>query len=176
VASVVWRWCFEPAFGVFNFLIEGMGLPGPSWLKDPKTAMISIAIMTIWQNMGYYVVIFLAGLTAIPQELYEVSKIDGASGIRQFFAITLPLLAPITLFVSMYSTIKNIKIFGEIFVMTGGGPGGSTVTMGFLIYEKAFRHYSYGIGNTMAIVMFLIILVISIIQFRLLEQRTRVDY
>jgi ABC-type sugar transport system permease subunit len=176
VASVVWRWCYEPMFGIFNYILQGFGIPGLAWLKDPSTAMLSIAIMTIWQNMGYYVVIFLAGLTAIPQELYEVSKIDGASRLRQFLSITIPLLAPITMFVMMFSTIKNIKIFGEIFVMTGGGPGTSTVTMGFKIYEEAFRHYNYGTGNTMAIVMFLIILLISIIQFKVLETRTRVEY
>ncbi len=176
VASVVWRWCYEPMFGIYNHLLAQVGLPQLAWLKDPSTAMLSIALMTIWQNMGYYVVIFLAGLTAIPQELYEVSKIDGASRVRQFFAITLPLLGPIILFVMMYSTIKNIKIFGEVFVMTGGGPGKSTVTMGFLIYEEAFHYYNFGIGNTMAILMFLIILIISLLQFRLMERRTRVDY
>ncbi|HUV07772.1 MAG TPA: sugar ABC transporter permease, partial [Spirochaetia bacterium] len=176
VASVIWRWCYEPLFGIFNFLLDKVGITGIVWLKDPATAMPSIALMTVWQDLGYYVVIFMAGLTAIPKELYEVGKIDGASRFRQFLAITFPLLAPTTLFVMMYSTIKNLKIFGEVFVMTGGGPGNSTVTIGFKIYEEAFKFYNYGIANAMAIIMFLIILIITMIQFKLLENKTRIGY
>jgi multiple sugar transport system permease protein len=176
VASVIWRWCYEPLFGVLPFLFEKIGITDIYWLKETKTAMMSIAIMTIWQSMGYYTVIFMAGLTAIPQELYEVSRIDGASRIRQFLHITFPLLGPTTLFVMIYSTIKNLKIFGEIFVMTGGGPGKSTVTIGFKIYEEAFKFYNFGIANAMAMIMFLIILLVTLVQFKSLESRTRAGY
>jgi len=122
------------------------------------------------------VVIFIAGLTSIPSELYEVSRIDGASKLRQFFAITFPLVGPVTLFVLIISTIRNLKIFGQIFVMTSGGPGGATETIGFKIYEEAFTYRNYGVGTAMAIIMFLIILFVTLIQYGTLERRTRVEY
>ena len=172
VASIIWRWCYEPLFGVYNFLLEIIGIPGPSWLKDPKTALWSIGIMTIWSNLGYFVVIYLAGLTTIPETLYEAARIDGASRFKQVMKITVPLLLPTTFFVVMYNTIRNIKVFAEVFVMTGGGPGHSTETIGFRIYTEAFIFNDFGRAMAMSVVMFLAILAISIFQSRLMERQT----
>ena len=176
VASTIWRWCYDPMFGLFNYLLSGIGIGPQTWLTDRKLAMPSIALMTIWQNMGYYVVIYLAGLTAIPKSLYEVSWMDGASTLRQFVSITFPLLAPTTFFVMMYSTIKNLKVFGEIFVMTAGGPAGATETIGFKVYEEAFVFRRFGLANALSITMFILILTVTLTQYLVLERRAEHDF
>ena len=174
--GVVFTWMYEPYLGVLNLILIKVGLPQLNWLRDLKMALPSIAAMNIWQTLGYNIVIFLAGLLSIPAELYEAADIDGANPVHKFFRITLPLIAPSLWFVIINNTIRNLQVFSEIFVMTGGGPGHATTTVGFRVYQYAFLYLSFGKASANVMILLIIILVITIMQMRFFESRTRVSY
>ncbi len=174
--GVVFTWMYEPYLGVLNLILSKVGLPQLNWLRDLKMALPSIAVMNIWQTLGYNIVIFLAGLLSIPAELYEAADIDGANPVHKFFRITLPLIAPSLWFVIINNTIRNLQVFSEIFVMTGGGPGHATTTVGFRVYQYAFLYLSFGKASANVMILLIIILVITIMQMRFFESRTRVSY
>jgi ABC-type sugar transport system permease subunit len=167
---------YEPYLGVLNLLLSKLGLPRLNWLRDLKLALPSIAVMNIWQTLGYNVVIFLAGLLAIPSELYEAADIDGTNPIRKLLSITIPLVAPSMWFVIINNTIRNLQVFSEIFVMTGGGPGHATTTVGFRVYQYAFLYLSFGKASANVMVLLLIILAVTLMQLRFFERRTQVEF
>jgi multiple sugar transport system permease protein len=173
--GIVFTWIYEPYTGLLNLLLKMAGLPGLKWLRDGGLALPSIAVMTVWRTMGYNVVILLAGLLAIPRDYYESAQLDGASFLWRTFGITLPLLAPTLWFVIINSTIQDLQVFSEVFVMTGGGPGHATTTMGFKIYQEAFLYFAYGRASAIAVVMLLIILTVTVVQIRTSEGNTRVN-
>ena len=168
--GLAWLWLLDPVVGPFNYYLKTAGVPVRSWLADPSTAMWAIILTTVWWVTGYYLVIYLAGLQDIPPELYEAAALDGASGWRRFWAITLPLLRPVLLFVVVTHVIGSFQVFGQVFILTGGGPGDATRTVVQHLYETAFRNFfQFGSASAMAWVLFAIILGFSAIQFRLLR-------
>ena len=171
--GLAWLWLLDPVVGPFNYYLRALGVPARSWLADPHTAMWTIIVTTVWWVTGYYLVIYLAGLQDVPRDLYEAAALDGASGGRAFWAITLPLLRPVLLFVLVTHVIGSFQLFGQVFVLTGGGPGDATRTVVQHLYETAFQNFfQFGAASAMAWVLFAVILVFSVLQFRLLHGHT----
>jgi multiple sugar transport system permease protein len=170
--GLTWLWLLDPLVGPLNYYMKAAGLTTRAWLGDPATAMWAIVVTSTWWVTGYYLVIYLAALQDIPTHLYEAAAIDGASGWRSFWSITLPLLRPIILFVVVIHVIGSFQIFGQVFVMTNGGPGDATRTVIQHLYETGFKDlFHFGASSAMSWVLFLVILVFSAIQFRLLRGR-----
>jgi multiple sugar transport system permease protein len=171
--GLTWLWLLDPVVGPLNYYVQALGLPVRSWLADPGTAMWAIIGTTVWWVSGYYLIIYLAGLQDIPRELYEAAAIDGASGWRSFWSVTLPLLRPVLLFVFVTHIIGSFQIFGQVFVLTQGGPGDATRTVVQHLYETAFQNFfHFGSASAMAWVLFAVILGFSLLQFRLLRGHT----
>ncbi len=172
--GLAWLWLLDPVVGPFNYYLKALGLPARSWLADPATAMGAIILTSVWWVTGYYLVIYLAGLQDIPRELYEAAALDGAGGWRTFWGITVPLLRPVFLFVFVTHAIGSFQIFGQVFILTQGGPGDATRTVVQHIYETAFQNFfQFGSASAMAWVLFAVILVFSLLQFRLLRGHTQ---
>jgi len=168
--AVVWRFLLEPQGGIINTLLGYIGIDGPNWLTNPATAMPSLIVMAAWRNMGFLMVIFLAGLQAIPRSLYEAASIDGASTWGQFRNITLPMMRPTLLFGGVITGIGYLQVFEEPFVMTQGGPLDKTLTLAFYIYNQfGFGNYSY--AAAISYVLFVAIVIFTIAQFRLLGSK-----
>lgn len=164
--AMAWLYMYETNHGILNRLLRTAGLPPVPWISSPGMAMISVAIMSIWNGMGYNMVVFLSGLQSIPDHLYEAASIDGASGIQQFFKITLPMLAPTTFFIFVMSCIRSFQVFGQVYVLTGGGPLNSTTTIAHQIYKNGFEHYEMGYASSQAVVLLFIILLITLVNMR----------
>lgn len=164
--SLVWSMLYEDNAGLLNTLLQGIGLPRVHWLTDTSTAMISIAIMSVWKGLGYNMTIFLAGLQGVPPELYEAARIDGAGGVRCFFKITLPSISPTIYFVTLMSLISGLQTFDQISIMTNGGPIDSTRTVAMYLYDYGFKFYKMGYACAAAYVLFLLVFVVSLIQNR----------
>jgi multiple sugar transport system permease protein/sn-glycerol 3-phosphate transport system permease protein len=169
--GVVWNWFFSPT-GMINQLLAHVGIAGPAWLSNQATAMPVIAFASIWQYAGYNMLFFLAGLQAIPLSLYEAASIDGGSKIQQFRRVTLPLLRPALLFVLVTTVIGSFQVFDTVYVMTAGGPGNATKVANLNIYNTAFAGFRIGEASAMSVVLFLIILLVTVLQFRYFNKRT----
>ncbi len=165
--AVVWRFVYHPRFGLLNYALSWFGIPQIDWLGDPAWAMPAIILMAVWKNFGYNMIIFIAGLQSIPQELYEAASIDGASAWQQFKSITIPMLAPTTLFISVITMIGYFQLFAEPYVMTQGGPLNSTLSIVLYMYQQGFRWWNMGYSAALAFVLFAIILIVSLIQSRI---------
>jgi multiple sugar transport system permease protein len=172
--SLVWAWLYNPEFGLLNFFLSKIGIKGPLWLADPKTAMLSIVIMSVWKGLGYTMVIYLAGLQGMPQELYEAASIDGAGRWRRHLSVTLPLMTPTIFFVAVTTIMGSLQVFEQTYILTQGGPAYSTTTLSWYIYVQAFQWLHMGFGCALAYVLFFIIMILTLIQFRL--QRLWVFY
>lgn len=168
--AVVWRFLLEPATGLVNRLLGLVGIEGPNWLASQTWAMPSLIVMAAWRNLGFLMVIFLAGLQAIPGEVYEAASVDGASAWAKFRYVTLPLLRPTLLFGAVITGIGYLQFFEEPFVMTQGGPLNSTLSVAFDIYKQfGFGNYSY--AAAMSYVLFVGIVLLTVLEFRLLGRR-----
>lgn len=167
--AVVWRFVLHPDQGLMNLLLAQLGLPTHNWLGDTVLAMPAIVAMIVWKNMGFAMVIFLAGLQTIPKSLYEAARIDGAGRWAEFRYVTLPGLRPTMLFVVVTTTIGYLQVFEEPFVMTGGGPLDSTLSLAMYTYEEGFRFFHQGYAAAISYVLFVVVAVIAVIQFRLLR-------
>jgi multiple sugar transport system permease protein len=165
--AIVWRYLYHPQYGLFNYALGMAGIEPVNWLSDPKWAMPSIILMAAWKNFGYNMLIFIAGLQNIPAELYEAAHLDGAGPLRRFRHVTLPMLAPTFLFVGVITMIGYFQLFSEPYVMTGGGPLRATTSLVLLMYEEGFRWWRMGVAAAVAFVLFVIILIWTLIQFRL---------
>jgi multiple sugar transport system permease protein len=172
VASVIWTWIYHYDFGILNWLLSLIGIGKTLWLGSRNTALPAIAVMAIWKGFGYYMVLFLAGLQTIPAVYYEAAQIDGATRFQVTRYVTIPLLVPIILLVVVMATIFSFQVFDAIFVMTYGGPSWSTATLTWMIYVEAFLAYRLGYASTLGFVLFLMILVVSIIELRLIRSGT----
>jgi multiple sugar transport system permease protein len=169
--SIVWKWIYDPSLGILNYLLSLFGMSPRAWLIYRHLSLFSIIVMTIWKTVGYYMVIFLVGLKDIPKTFYEAAEIDGATGYQSFRQITLPLLKPITLFVTVMSTINSLMIFTQVYVMTAGEQGSPGNTLRVLVYdmfEKGFRFYQMGTAAAEAVILFAIILGLTFLQFRIM--------
>jgi len=172
IVSICWWWLLDPNFGPAYFYLKQLGLHPPVWISNPSMAMAAVVVATIWWTAGYNMVLFLAGLQDIPLHLYEAARIDGAGAWRQFWAVTLPLLRPTTLFIVVIQLIASFQVFGQVYVMTSGGPGNSTRTVIQYVYETAFVQQQMSAGAAAAWLLFLIILVFSLAQFKFLSGHT----
>lgn len=168
VVGLVWQFILVNRIGMFNKLLVRLGFKGQSWLGDPKYALWTLLVITIWFLMGYYMIIFLAGLREIPRELYDAARIDGASPVRQFFDLTLPLLKPTSFFVLLTTTVTAVagqQGFDLVYVMTKGGPANSTSLVIFYIYQQAFQFNHYGYAAAMASFLVVVLIVLTAILF-----------
>jgi multiple sugar transport system permease protein len=172
VISITWWWLLDPNAGLVNYYLRIAGFTPPAWLSNPFWAMVGVVIATVWWTAGYNLLLFLAGLQNIPQHVYEAARIDGAGPWREFRSITLPLLRPTMLLVLIIQIIASFQVFGQVFVMTTGGPGDATRTVIQYVYESAFVNQRMGEGSAAAWILFVIILIFSVIQFRLLSGHT----
>jgi len=170
--AVVWRFVLHPDQGLMNLLLAQLGLPTHNWLGDTALAMPAIVAMIVWKNMGFAMVIFLAGLQTIPKSLYEAARIDGAGRWGEFRYVTVPGLRPTLLFVVVTTTIGYLQVFEEPFVMTGGGPLDSTLSIAMYTYEEGFRFFHQGYAAAISYVLFVVVAVVAVIQFRLLRPDT----
>jgi ABC-type sugar transport system permease subunit len=170
--GVVWQWIFAPQTGVVNTLLHFVGIQGPDWLNSPGWAMPVVAFANIWQFVGYNMLFFLAGLQAIPATLYEAAAIDGAGRFARFFRVTLPLLRPTMLFVLVTGAIGSFQVFDSVYVMTNGGPGTTTTVMNMLIYQNGFIGFRIGVASALSVILFFVILVVTLVQFRYFSRRT----
>ncbi|MFB3819435.1 MAG: carbohydrate ABC transporter permease [Candidatus Methylomirabilales bacterium] len=164
-AAMVWWWMYNPQFGIFNVLLKLVGLPEQPWLMSSHMALPSIIIFSVWKTLGYNMIIYLAGLQAIPPQFYEAATIDGAGPVARFLRITIPLLAPTTTFILIYNSILAFQVFDQVFVLTGGGPANSTNVVVLDLYRQAFERYNFGYASAEAMVLFLFILGITILQY-----------
>lgn len=172
--SMIWKWLLNPEFGLVNYFLSLIGIVGPGWLYDPAWAMPGIILTSVWKDVGFIMVIYLAGLQEIPDYCYEAAEIDGVNGWQKFWKITWPLLAPTTLFVITISLINSFQVFDQVWIMTEGGPAGSTSVLVEQIYKNAFRYYRMGYASAISWVLFAIIFIVTILQSKL--QKKWVNY
>jgi multiple sugar transport system permease protein len=169
--SIVFRFLYHPRFGALNRALGFFGLPQIDWLGDPRWAMPAIILLAVWKNFGYNMVIFIAGLQGIPEDLYEAARIDGAGAWRQFRHITLPMLGPTFLFVGIITSIGYLQLFAEPYVMTHGGPLNRTLSAMMLMYQEGFRWWRMGYAAAVAFLLCLVIALATLLQTRFQERR-----
>lgn len=169
--SIIWFLLFHPTAGMLNYFLGLVSLGPIPWLTDPAWALLSISLMTIWMNMGFLFIVLSSGLQGIPEEIFESAKIDGSGPFRTFFRIVLPLLSPTIFFGLIVSVIGAFQAFGQIHILTKGGPINSTNVMVYSIYQDAFVNFRFGIGSAQALILFAIILVLTLLQFKVLEKK-----
>ena len=167
--AVVWRFLLNPDSGLINMLLSGLGIKGPAWLADPVFAMPSIIAMAVWRNLGFAMVVFLAGLQTIPASLYESASIDGAGRWQAFRYVTIPMLRPTILFMTVITTIGYLQLFEEPFVMTLGGPLDSTLSITMYMYQQGFTFFHQGYASAIAYVLFVIVAIVAFLQFKFLR-------
>ena len=172
--AVVWKWMYDPLWGLINPLIGYLGISPKNWLGDPSLGLFSIIVLIVWKSLGYNMILFLAGLQSIPEHFYEAAKLDGAGRWVQFLHITLPLLRPVLLFILVMSTIFSFQIFDSIYVMTGGGPVHATKTIAYLIYTEGFIDFRRGRASSLACFLALIIFALSYLEIKYC--RSEVEY
>lgn len=164
--SMVWLWIYDPTYGLFNTILKSFGLSPKQWLYDPKLAMFCVILMSIWKSCGYSMVIFLSGLTSIPNELYEAASLDGANKIRKFLHITWPMLKPTTFFLLVTGIVNSFSVFEQINIMTGGGPLNTTTTIVHQIYRRGFLEFKMGYASSISVILLVFSIIITICIFR----------
>jgi multiple sugar transport system permease protein len=173
--ALLFVWLYNGDFGLINLMLSKIGIAPVEWLTDEQLALPSIALMAIWKNAGWNMLIFLAALQGIPQHLYESAELDGATKWRRFWSITFPLLSPATFFIVVISIIGAFQVFGEIYIMTSGGPGYSTHTLSYYLWSSAFQYNKMGYAGAISMIMFLLILIVTLIQNRIFGRRVQYD-
>jgi len=163
--AIIWSWLYNSDIGLLNYILSLLGITGPKWLQDPHWALPAIAIMSIWKNAGYNMMIFLAGLSTIPKDYHEAARLDGARSWYRFLYVTLPLLSPVTFFVLAVTTIGAFQVFEQTFVMTNGGPGTSTLTLSYYIWQTAFKFFDLGSASALGYLFFVLIVIVTALQF-----------
>jgi multiple sugar transport system permease protein len=170
-AAVVWRYLFNTRYGWLNYALGAFGLPAIDWLGDPRFSMPAIIVFAVWKNFGYNMIILLAGLQAIPEELYEAARIDGASAWRRFLYVTLPMLFPMLAMVGILTVAGYFQLFAEPYVMTQGGPLQSTVSVLYLMYEEGFKWWNLGSATAVAFVLFVLMFAVTALQLAWMRRR-----
>lgn len=170
-SGYIWSWLYDPTFGFINQLLSGIGVQAP-FLESTWMALPSIAVMSVWKSLGFNVVVFLAGLQGIPDYVYEAARIDGTSRWRTFWKVTLPLLNPTVVFLSVMGVMHSLKIFGEVFVMSeDGGPLNSTASVVYQVVETAFQSHRMGYGSAMTMILFTMIVAVTVFQMKVLTKK-----
>jgi multiple sugar transport system permease protein len=166
--ALVWSWIFNADYGLLNYLLRLLfGVRGPAWLDSTSWALPAMVIVTVWRGLGYSMVIFLAGLQNIPQDLYHAATIDGAGAWRRFLHVTLPMLSPTTFFVLVITFINSFQVFEQTYVLTKGGPANATLTLSYYIYQNAFQFFQMGKAAALSYVLFALVFAVTLIQFRI---------
>lgn len=174
VVALIWRWLLNPSVGVVNYLLGLVGIDGPGWWTDPVWAMPSIILASAWKDLGFVMIILLAGLQSIPQDLYEAARVDGAGWWARLWNITLPMLSPTTFFVVVISLINGFQVFDQVYAMTGGGPAGASTVVVLQVYDLTFRYSQAGMASALSWLLFLLVLAVTIVQ--MVGQRRWVNY
>lgn len=175
VISLLFVWMYNKEFGVINYILSWFGMDPVGWLIDTRISLFSIVIMSVWKWAGYNMLIFLSALQGIPDDLYEAAALEGITPLQKLFRIKIPLVMPSIYFVMLTSVIDAFQIFTEIYVMTGGGPGYSTYTVSYYLWSSAFKYSRMGYACAMAVVMFVIIMIATLIQDRLMNRKVQFD-
>lgn len=170
-SSVIWMFLFHPSLGMLNYFLSLLNVTPVPWLVSPQWALVSVSMMTVWMNMGFLYIVLLSGIKGIPDEILESARIDGAGPFRSFGRILLPLLSPSLFFVTVISVIGAFQSFGQVNILTRGGPMDSTNVLVYSIYQEAFVNYRFGTGSAQALVLFAIILLLTFVQFKWVEKR-----
>jgi ABC-type sugar transport system permease subunit len=173
VAVIIWNWMYQPGFGLINNALASLHLPQPDWLNDPNVAMISVVILTVWWTLGNNFLLYLAGLQQIPQDLYEAAGIDGAGSWAKFRWVTIPQLSRITTLIVILQVIASLQVFGQIYLLTSGGPNFATRPVIQYIYETGFSSFRMGYASAGSYILFILILIVTIAQFSLFQRQRR---
>jgi sn-glycerol 3-phosphate transport system permease protein len=170
-AAMIWLWILTPNYGLLNYYGKWLGLPDVHWLGHSKLAIWALVLVGVWKRVGYYMVIYLAGLQVIPDYLYEAARIEGAGPWQRFSRVTFPLVSPTSFFVGVMAVIDAFQAIDQVYLMTGGGPGNATNLFIFYIYQNAFRFFDFGYGSAISAILFLILLGLTLLVFRTLHRK-----
>jgi len=170
-AAMVWVWLFTPGYGLINYSIRQLGFPDIKWLEDRQFALVALMVVGVWKRVGYYMIIFMAGLQNIPQEIYAAGALDGATGLKKNVYLTLPLLSPTTFFVVIIAIMHSFQAIDQIYLMTHGGPGNATNMFVYFIYENAFMFYDIGYASALTSVLLFLLLLLTLVAFTVSARR-----
>jgi len=170
-AAVIWRWMYDPNFGLINYSISFLGMDSVNWLNEPTAAMFALIIMGVWKTFGINMVLFSAGLQGIPNNYYEAAELDGAGKWAKFWHITIPMLAPTTFFILIMSMISSFQVFDIVYVLTSGGPMGSTKVLVFYVYEYAFKFFEMGYASAISYFLFAVLFILTMLQVKYLKSK-----
>jgi ABC-type sugar transport system permease subunit len=170
-AAVIWRWMYDPNFGLVNYLISFLGIGSINWLNEPTAAMFALIIMGVWKTFGINMILFSAGLQGIPDNYYEAAELDGAGKWAKFYHITIPMLAPTTFFIMIMSMISSFQVFDIVYVLTSGGPMGSTKVLVFYVYEYAFKFFEMGYASAISYFLFAVLFILTMLQVKYMKSK-----
>ena len=170
-AAVIWRWMYDPNFGLVNYLISFLGIGSINWLNEPTAAMFALIIMGVWKTFGINMILFSAGLQGIPDNYYEAAELDGAGKWAKFYHITIPMLAPTTFFIMIMSMISSFQVFDIVYVLTSGGPMGSTKVLVFYVYEHAFKFFEMGYASAISYFLFAVLFILTMLQVKYMKSK-----
>jgi len=171
VGALIWLLLLNPSLGLLNYILSLVGIPGPDWLIQPTTAIIAVSMTTIWLTLGTNIIVLLAGLQSVPEEIYEAARLDGARGLRMFTRITMPMVSPSLFFLLVVDTIAVLQAFTQIHLLTRGGPVDATRVLVYSIYQDAFQNFQFGYASAQAVILLLLVMALTLIQFRFVERR-----
>jgi sn-glycerol 3-phosphate transport system permease protein len=171
VGALIWLLLLNPSLGLLNYILSLVGIPGPDWLIQPTTAIIAVSMTTIWLTLGTNIIVLLAGLQGVPEEIYEAARLDGARGLRMFTRITMPMVSPSLFFLLVVDTIAVLQAFTQIHLLTRGGPVDATRVLVYSIYQDAFQNFQFGYASAQAVILLLLVMALTLIQFRFVERR-----
>jgi ABC-type sugar transport system permease subunit len=171
VGALIWLLLLNPSLGLLNYILSLAGIGGPDWLIQPTTAIIAVSMTTIWLTLGTNIIVLLAGLQSVPEEIYEAARLDGARGLRMFRSITMPMVSPSLFFLLVVDTIAVLQAFTQIHLLTRGGPVDATRVLVYSIYQDAFQNFQFGYASAQAVILLLLVMALTLIQFRFVERR-----
>lgn len=171
VGALIWLLLLNPSLGLLNHILSLVGVRGPEWLIQPTTAIIAVSLTTIWLTLGTNIIVLLAGLQGVPEEVYEAARLDGARGLRMFTRITVPMVSPSLFFLLVVDTVAVLQAFTQIHLLTRGGPVDSTRVLVYSIYQDAFQNFQFGYASAQAVILLLLVMTLTLIQFRFVERR-----
>ena len=171
VGALIWNLLFNPSLGLLNYVLSLVGIRGPEWLIQPGIAVVAVSVTTIWLTLGTNIIVLLAGPQGIPEEIYEAARLDGARGLRMFSRITVPMVSPSLFFLLVVDTVGVLQVFTQIHLLTRGGPVDATRTLVYSIYLDAFQNFQFGYASAESVVLFVLVLCLTVIQFRFIERR-----
>jgi sn-glycerol 3-phosphate transport system permease protein len=169
--AMLWMWLMDPQYGLLNAILEGLGLPGYTWLSQPETALTSLIMVGVWKIVGYNTLVFIAGLQSIPRDIYEAAALDRSNPLRTLFKITIPMLSPTLFFLLIINTIYSFQSFDNVYIMTQGGPIDSTNMLIFYIYEQGFDFYNGGVASAASLVLLFIVGILTLLHFAFMAKR-----